>query len=118
MSDPVTTELIRSALQYAAEDMGLAARNAAYSPNIKERLDLRTVRLQRGCEIVDDVESVILATWRTPHVGEGDLKAQIAGNMVGERRVLELLEEDGAASYADALPAMMGLSEVRLRRAV
>ena len=39
MSDPVTTELIRSALQYAAEEMGLAVRNAAYSPNIKERLD-------------------------------------------------------------------------------
>ena len=35
MSDPVTTELIRSALQYAAEEMGLAVRNAAYSPNIK-----------------------------------------------------------------------------------
>src|SRR5690242_18066181 len=39
MTDPVTTELIRSALQYAAEEMGLAVRNAAYSPNIKERLD-------------------------------------------------------------------------------
>ena len=229
MSDPVTTELIRSALQYAAEEMGLAVRNAAYSPNIKERLDhscaifdaqgrlaaqaehipvhlgslpwglrqtlaylrahgltpgegdmivlndpyiagthlnditlvrpifhhgalvgyaankahhddvgggvpgsmnarapelyaegliLPPVFLMRGGTIVDDVVRVILANSRTPHVREGDLKAQIAGNMVGERRVLELLEEHGAATYAAALPALMDLSEVRLRRAV
>ena len=53
MSDPVTTELIRSALQYAAEEMGLAVRNAAYSPNIKERLD-------HSCAIFDAVESLHL----------------------------------------------------------
>jgi N-methylhydantoinase B len=37
--DLVTTEIIRSAQIYAAEEMGIALRNSAYSPNIKERLD-------------------------------------------------------------------------------
>lgn len=37
--DAITTEVIRGALIYAAEEMGLALRNAAYSPNIKERMD-------------------------------------------------------------------------------
>ncbi|MBI3841336.1 MAG: hydantoinase B/oxoprolinase family protein [Thaumarchaeota archaeon] len=37
--DPVTLKLISTSLLYASEEMGLALRNAAYSPNIKERMD-------------------------------------------------------------------------------
>ncbi|HME19097.1 MAG TPA: hydantoinase B/oxoprolinase family protein [Nitrososphaerales archaeon] len=37
--DDVTMQLISSSLAYASEEMGLALRNAAYSPNIKERMD-------------------------------------------------------------------------------
>jgi N-methylhydantoinase B len=37
--DPITAEIIVSGLLYASEEMGIAVRNAAYSPNIKERLD-------------------------------------------------------------------------------
>jgi N-methylhydantoinase B len=39
MVDTVTEELIRSSLLYASEEMGIALRNSAYSPNIKERMD-------------------------------------------------------------------------------
>jgi len=37
--DPVTLQIISSSLLYASEEMGLALRNSAYSPNIKERMD-------------------------------------------------------------------------------
>jgi len=37
--DPITVEVIRNALAYSAEEMGIALRNSAYSPNIKERMD-------------------------------------------------------------------------------
>jgi len=37
--DPTTTEIIRNSLVYASEEMGMALRNSAYSPNIRERLD-------------------------------------------------------------------------------
>ena len=37
--DPVTLQLISSSLAFASEEMGLALRDAAYSPNIKERMD-------------------------------------------------------------------------------
>ncbi|MBV8371860.1 MAG: hydantoinase B/oxoprolinase family protein [Candidatus Eremiobacteraeota bacterium] len=37
--DPVTVEVVKNALVYASEEMGIAMRNSAYSPNIKERLD-------------------------------------------------------------------------------
>jgi N-methylhydantoinase B len=38
-ADPVTLQLVSSSLLYASEEMGLALRNSAYSPNIKERMD-------------------------------------------------------------------------------
>src|SRR3989454_1284116 len=37
--DPTTTEIISNSLVYASEEMGIALRNSAYSPNIRERLD-------------------------------------------------------------------------------
>jgi N-methylhydantoinase B len=37
--DKVTGQIIRSSLIYASEEMGIALRNAAYSPNIKDRMD-------------------------------------------------------------------------------
>lgn len=37
--DKVTFEIISNSLLYASEEMGLALRNSAYSPNIKERMD-------------------------------------------------------------------------------
>jgi len=39
MTDPTTAEIIRSSLVYASEEMGIALRNASYSPNIRERMD-------------------------------------------------------------------------------
>jgi N-methylhydantoinase B len=37
--NPITAELVASSLVYASEEMGIAVRDAAYSSNIKERLD-------------------------------------------------------------------------------
>ena len=37
--DPTTVEIVRNALLYASEEMGIALRNSSYSPNIRERMD-------------------------------------------------------------------------------
>ncbi|MEM0265309.1 MAG: hydantoinase B/oxoprolinase family protein, partial [Candidatus Methanomethylicia archaeon] len=37
--DQFTNQIIRNSLFYASEEMGIALRNSAYSPNIKERMD-------------------------------------------------------------------------------
>ena len=212
--DPITAELVSSALIYASEEMGIAVREAAYSPNIKERLDhscalfdargrlvaqaehipvhlgslpwgLRRVvawlaergrRLEpgdmivvndpylagthlndvtviraiyhrgrhvgyaankahhtdvggavpgsmppdardlfaEGCviaptllmradQVVDETIELIRSNSRTPESRAGDLRAQIAGNVVGERRFLELVERYGLAIVEAAL---------------
>jgi N-methylhydantoinase B len=239
-ADPVTSEVIKTALIYASEEMGIAVRNAAFSPNIKERLDhscalfdrrgrliaqaehipvhlgslpwglertlavlaergtalepgemwvvndpyiagthlnditvirpiflaggeaggagdgaprlagyaankahhadvggsvpgsispdarelcveglvISPLRLMRGGEICRETLDLIRANSRTPEARGGDLLAQIAGNVIGERRVLELLARYGFDTYEAALERILDESERRMRAAL
>lgn len=227
--DPITAEIIGSALVYASEEMGIAVRNASYSPNIKERLDhscalfdphgrliaqaehipvhlgslpwglgrvLETLaeaeetmrpgemwvvndpyisgthlndvtivrpifhagtligyaankahhtdvggavpgsmppdarelfveglivppmRLMRDDRVVNETVALFRANSRTPESRSGDLRAQIAGNTIGERRVLELVERYGVETYEAATDKALHDSELRMRAAL
>jgi len=228
--DPITAELVSSALVYASEEMGIAVRDAAYSPNIKERLDhscalfdaranliaqaehipvhlgslpwglRRTIAwleergwtiapgemivvndpylsgthlndvtviravyddggallgycankahhtdvggavpgsmppdardlfaegavlpplvLVRGDRVVDDMVELLRANSRTPEARAGDLRAQIAGNVVGERRFLELVRRYGRATVEASLAKALDDGERRTRAAL
>jgi N-methylhydantoinase B len=229
LNDPIAREVIKSALVYAAEEMGIAVRNAAYSPNIKERLDhscalfdrfgrliaqaehipvhlgslpwglrrmvelierehggaregemwvandpyltgthlndvtlVRPVfqsgrlvgyaankahhadvggsvpgsmpadaadlyaegfvapplRIVRDDRVVDDVVAVFRANSRTPAARSGDLRAQIAGNYTGERRVRELCDRYGIDAFEAACARALDDSELRMRAAL
>lgn len=224
--DPITSEVIKNALIYASEEMGIAVRNAAYSPNIKERLDhscavfdrrgrliaqaehipvhlgslpwglMRTLEVLatggvamapgeqwvvndpyvagthlndvtvirpvfHGAEliayaankahhadvggavpgsmsadarelfaeglilppmrivvadrIVRETVELVRANSRSPETRSGDLKAQVAGNVTGERRVLELIDRYGVANFEAAIERFLGESERRTR---
>ena len=58
MTDPITTEVIKNALVYATEEMGIAVRNAAYSPNIKERLDHSCALFDRFGRLIAQAEHI------------------------------------------------------------
>ncbi len=227
--DPITTEIIVSGLLYAAEEMGIAVRNAAYSPNIKERLDhscaifdreLRLVaqaehipvhlgslpwglrrtlvrirengealrpgdqwvvndpylsgthlndvtvirpifvegeifayacnkahhadvggmvpgsmppsarelfaegfimppmRLMRDDRVVTETVALFRANSRTPETRSGDLRAQLAGNVTGERRMRELVDRYGADVVAAATSRAIDDGERRMRAAL
>jgi len=63
MSHFIKMELIRGALEYTAEEMGIALRNAAYSANIKERMD-------HSCAIFDKYGRLIAQAEHIPvHLG-------------------------------------------------
>jgi N-methylhydantoinase B len=230
MIDAIATEVIRSSLIYASEEMGIAVRNAAYSPNIKERLDhscalfdrsgrliaqaehipvhlgslpwglretlgvlaargtrvapgemwvvndpyvsgthlnditlirpifakvsgaprhvgfaankahhtdvggsvpgsmsadarelcqeglvISPLRLMRDDQVSVEVVDLIRANSRTPEARSGDLKAQVAGNITGERRLLELLERYGIDGFETAVERILDESERRMR---
>jgi N-methylhydantoinase B len=229
MSDAITTEVIKSALVYAAQEMGIAVRNAAYSPNIRERLDhscalfdrqgrliaqaehipvhlgslpwglrqmieiverarggvhagemwvandpyvtgthLNDVTLVRPVffrgqligyaankahhadvggsvpgsmpadatelyaegfvvppvpivrnDCIDDgIVGLFRANSRTPDARSGDLRAQIAGNYTGERRLLELCDRYGVETFESAVARVLDESELRMRAAL
>ncbi len=58
MTDPITIEVIKGALVYAAEEMGIAVRNAAYSANIKERLDHSCALFDRFGRLIAQAEHI------------------------------------------------------------
>lgn len=227
--DVITTQIIKNALIYASEEMGIAVRNSAYSPNIKERLDhscalfdrdgrliaqaehipvhlgslpwglretLRSiaargiemspgdmwvvndpyisgthlndvtvirpiffhgalagyaankahhtdvggmvpgsmsadapelfaeglivppVRLMRADEVVEETVELFRANSRTPQARSGDLRAQIAGNYTGERRLLELYERYGTQTIEAAIARILDESERAMRAAL
>ena len=221
--DATTVEVIKGALIYAAEEMGIALRKSAYSPNIKERMDhscalfdrerrliaqaehipvhlgsmaiavreglsvyrgelgegdmlllndpyisgthlpdltliapvfhegmvigyaankahhtdvggrapgsiagdstelyqegliIPPVRFIRGGEIDGDLASLIQSNVRTPETQMGDLRAQIAANNTGSRRLLELVGEYGVGVVEASMAAIMDYSERRMR---
>ncbi len=229
MTDPITSEVIKNALVYAAEEMGIAVRNAAYSPNIKERLDhscalfdrfgrliaqaehipvhlgslpwglqrmleivereyggvregemwvandpyiagthlndvtlvrpvfhrgsligyaankahhadvggsvpgsmpaqaadlfaegfvVAPLRLVRENRVLGETVGLFRANSRTPDARSGDLRAQVAGNYTGERRLLELCERYGTEMLEASTARILDESELRMRAAL
>ncbi|MCD6445763.1 hydantoinase B/oxoprolinase family protein [Candidatus Bathyarchaeota archaeon] len=224
--DPVTIEVIKNALIYTAEEMGITLRNSAYSPNIKERMDFSCtifdnkkrlaaqaehipvhlgsmqLAVQKGLEkfkgeleegdmlllndpyisgthlpdltlihpifyngeiiayaankahhsdvggkspgsmaadaaeifqegiiippvklvkrrkVDRELANLILSNVRTLHVRLGDLRAQIAANLRGEKRVLELVEKYGVKTLEVAMEKIMDYSEMRIRNEI
>ena len=226
MVDRITSELIRSSLLHASEEMGIALRNASYSPNIKERMDhsaaifdasgrllaqaehipvhlgslpwgvanilercraedmsleqgsmvvtnnpyvagthlnditlvrpiyhagravafaankahhadvggrvpgsvsvdarslheeglvINPTYLVRGDEFERAVMSLITSNSRTPEERSGDLKAQVAANHVGERRVLEIIERYGLQNFVESAELAFSYAEKMMR---
>jgi len=220
---PLTLEVLRGALTYTAEEMGISLRKSAYSPNIKERMDyscaifdregrlvaqaehipvhlgsmaytvkmclerfgetlhegdmlisndpyiggthlpditliapayhggrlvayvanrahhsdvggrapgslagdvtelfqegiiIPPVRLVKGGAIDREIAELIMSNVRTPNVRMGDLRAQVAANNLGVRRIIELADRYGAETLTSAMDAVMDYSERRIR---
>ncbi len=64
---------------------------------------LPPMRLVRGDRVVDEIVAIVRANSRTPDARSGDLRAQIAGNYTGERRLLELCERYGVETFDAAI---------------
>jgi N-methylhydantoinase B len=85
--DPIIVEVIRNALLYASEEMGIVVRNASFSPNIKERLD-------HSCALFDEQGRLIAQAEHIP-VHLGSLPVGIANALAYlKQRGLPLNEGD------------------------
>ncbi len=58
MIDYTTVEVIKGALIYAAEEMGISLKKSAYSPNIKERMDHSCALFSHNRELIAQAEHI------------------------------------------------------------
>jgi len=81
----------------------------------QEGLIIPPVKFVRGGVIDGELAEVIKSNVRTPETQMGDLRAQIAANNTGIRRLIDLVEEYGAGTVHTAMEAVMDYSERRMR---
>ena len=84
----------------------------------QEGLRLPPVRLMDARGLRQDIVDFVLLNSRTPHHRDGDLKAQLAANLIGARRVEELVTRFGAETTLAVIEALLDYSEARTRAAV
>ncbi|HLM51497.1 MAG TPA: hydantoinase B/oxoprolinase family protein [Solirubrobacteraceae bacterium] len=84
----------------------------------QEGVIIPPVHLVAGGEPVPDVLDLILAQVRTPATRRGDLRAQIAANQTGERRLRELIDRRGRELVDAAFTEVVAYTERRARERV
>jgi N-methylhydantoinase B len=83
-----------------------------------EGLIIPATRIMQNDRVVEQTVEMVRANSRSPEMRSGDLKAQIAGNVTGERRMLELIERYGIATFDAAVERFLNESERRMRTAL
>lgn len=81
----------------------------------QEGLRLPPVKLIDRGALVQDVVDIVLLNSRTPRQRDGDLKAQVATNATGVRRVQEIFARFGTRTVKAALAALLDYAETRAR---
>ena len=84
----------------------------------QEGLIIPPIRLVDRGRQVAEVLSLILANVRTPEVRRGDLRAQIAANALGERRLRELVAKRSLDTVCAAFDEVIAYAERRSRAAI
>ncbi len=106
-----------AARAHHADVGGMAAGSMPLAREIyQEGLRIPSVRLVTGGRRQEDVWRLILANVRTPGEREGDLDAQLAALVAGERRLLELVERRGEEEVRAAMAGLLRYAD-RLVRA-
>jgi len=84
----------------------------------QEGLRLPLVRLFDAGELDEDLLDMILLNVRVPRERRGDYMAQVSASRLGERRLMELLEQHGVGRTRRAFDEIVNASERRMRRAL
>jgi N-methylhydantoinase B len=106
-----------AARAHHADVGGMAAGSMPLAREVfQEGLRIPPVRLVARGERQDEVWRLILANVRTPEEREGDLEAQLAALVAGERRLAELVARRGEAEVVAAMAELRAYGE-RLVRA-
>lgn len=83
-----------------------------------EGLQIPPVKLQEEGEIDDNILRFILNNVRTPREREGDLRAQIAANFTGKKRLRELVDDHGRDKILRVYDDVLSYSEKRMSKKI
>ncbi len=97
---------------------GAPASIGAFREVFQEGVIVPPVKLVAGGRIVDDVFRLLLAQIRSKHETAGDLRAQVAANATGARRVQALVARHGLETVAAAMEELLDYTERRTRAEV
>ena len=81
----------------------------------QEGLIIPPVKLIEGGRMNQDLANLIRSNVRTPDVQMGDIRAQVAANNTGTRRVSELVGQYGVETLHASMDSVMDQSERRMR---
>ena len=82
---------------------------------LEEGFIVNPVYLIRNDEFVRETLAIFQSNTRTPVERVGDLKAQVAANLTGERRVLQLIDRYGVASFRQSYAELFDYTERIMR---
>ena len=82
----------------------------------EEGLIVNPVFLMRKNEFQKDIISMIASNSRSPYERYGDIMAQAAANLLGERRVIEIVEKYGPEAFEEASERSFSYAEALVRK--
>jgi N-methylhydantoinase B len=94
---------------------GAPASIGAFREVFQEGIIIPPVKLVAGGRIVPDIFKLVLAQIRSKHETSGDIRAQIAANTTGARRVQALVERHGRGTIVTAMRELLDYTERRTR---
>jgi N-methylhydantoinase B len=94
---------------------GAPASIGAFREVFQEGVIVPPVRLVRDGRIVDDVFRLLLAQIRSKHETAGDLRAQVAANTTGIRRIQSLVARHGRETVLRTMDELVDYTERRAR---
>src|SRR5437588_2472315 len=94
---------------------GAPASIGAFREVFQEGVIIPPVKLVAGGRIVPDIFKLVLAQIRSKHETSGDMRAQIAANTTGARRVQAPVERHGREAIVAAMRELLDYTERRTR---
>jgi N-methylhydantoinase B len=81
----------------------------------QEGIVIPPVKFVKRKNIDDEIASILLSNIRTPKIRLGDLRAQMAANLLGKERVLEIVNRFSVETLHKAMEEIMDYSEWRMQ---
>lgn len=97
---------------------GAPASIGAFKEVYQEGIIIPPVKLVKGGAIDEDIFQFLVANIRAKHETSGDLRAQLAANKLGHRRISELLDKFGMETLNDYIDELLEYTGRRTRQEI